>query len=46
MKFRYDKHVANHRSYRCEPPHPFEEIEANIKTLEGEIVSLLREVVS
>ncbi len=34
----------NRHFYRYEPPRPLEEIEADIKTLEGEIVALLREV--
>ncbi len=34
----------NRHFYRYEPPRPLEEIEADIKTLEGEILSLLKEV--
>ncbi len=34
----------NRHFYRYEPPRPLEEIEANIKTLEGEILALLKEV--
>jgi type I restriction enzyme M protein len=34
----------NRHFYRYEPPRPLEEIEADIKTLEGEILSLLNEV--
>jgi len=32
--------------YRYEPPRPLEEIEADIKTLEGEILALLKEVMA
>jgi type I restriction enzyme M protein len=34
----------NRHFYLYEPPRPLEEIEADIKTLEGEIIDLLREV--
>jgi len=34
----------NRHFYRYEPPRPLEEIEADIKTLEGEILALLKEV--
>jgi type I restriction enzyme M protein len=34
----------NRHFYVYEPPRPLEEIEADIKTLEGEILTLLREV--
>lgn len=34
----------NRHFYRYEPPRPLEEIEADIKTLESEIISLLKEV--
>lgn len=34
----------NRHFYRYEPPRPLEEIEAEIKTLEGEILALLKEV--
>jgi type I restriction enzyme M protein len=34
----------NRHFYRYEPPRPLEEIEADIKALEGEIMTLLREV--
>jgi len=34
----------NRHFYRYEPPRPLEEIEADIKTLEGEILTLLKEV--
>ena len=34
----------NRHFYRYEPPRPLEEIESDIKTLEGEILSLLKEV--
>jgi type I restriction enzyme M protein len=34
----------NRHFYRYEPPRPLEEIEADIKTLESEILALLREV--
>jgi type I restriction enzyme M protein len=34
----------NRHFYRYEPPRPLEEIEIEIKTLEGEILSLLKEV--
>ena len=34
----------NRHFYRYEPPRPLEEIEADIKTLEGEILGLLKEV--
>jgi type I restriction enzyme M protein len=34
----------NRHFYRYEPPRPLEEIEADIKMLEGEIVALLKEV--
>jgi type I restriction enzyme M protein len=34
----------NRRFYRYEPPRPLEEIEADIKALEGEILSLLSEI--
>lgn len=34
----------NRHFYRYEPPRPLEEIEADIKTLEGEIIALLGEV--
>jgi len=36
----------NRHFYRYEPPRPLEEIEAEIKTLEGEILTLLKEVVA
>ena len=36
----------NRHFYRYEPPRPLEEIEADIKQLEGEIVSLLKDVTS
>jgi type I restriction enzyme M protein len=34
----------NRHFYRYEPPRPLEEIEADIKTLEGDILALLKEV--
>ena len=34
----------NRHFYRYEPPRPLEEIEADIKALEGEIMAMLREV--
>jgi type I restriction enzyme M protein len=34
----------NRHFYRYEPPRPLEEIEADIKTLESEIMALLKEV--
>ena len=34
----------NRHFYRYEPPRPLEAIETDIKTLEGEILSLLKEV--
>jgi type I restriction enzyme M protein len=34
----------NRHFYRYEPPRPLEQIEADIKTLEGEILALLKEV--
>jgi type I restriction enzyme M protein len=34
----------NRHFYRYEPPRPLDEIEADIKTLEGEILALLKEV--
>jgi type I restriction enzyme M protein len=34
----------NRHFYRYEPPRPLEEIESDIKTLEGEILALLKEV--
>ncbi len=34
----------NRHFYRYEPPRPLEEIEADIKKLEGEILSLLSEI--
>ena len=34
----------NRQFYRYEPPRPLDEIEADIRTLEGEIVSLLAEI--
>ena len=34
----------NRHFYRYEPPRPLEVIEADIKTLEGEILALLKEV--
>jgi type I restriction enzyme M protein len=34
----------NRHFYRYEPPRPLEAIEADIKTLEGEILALLAEV--
>ncbi len=34
----------NRHFYRYEPPRPLEEIESDIKTLESEILSLLKEV--
>jgi type I restriction enzyme M protein len=34
----------NRHFYRYEPPRPLEEIEADIRTLEGEILALLKEV--
>jgi type I restriction enzyme M protein len=34
----------NRHFYRYEPPRPLEDIEADIKTLESEILTLLKEV--
>jgi type I restriction enzyme M protein len=34
----------NRQFYRYEPPRPLEEVEADIRKLEGEIVSLLGEI--
>ncbi len=34
----------NRHFYRYEPPRPLDQIEAGIRTLEGEIVALLKEV--
>ena len=34
----------NRHFYRYEPPRPLEAIRADIKTLEGEIVAMLKEV--
>jgi len=34
----------NRHFYRYEPPRPLEEIEADIKTLESEILALLKEI--
>jgi len=34
----------NRHFYRYEPPRPLEQIETDIKTLEGEILSLLKDV--
>jgi type I restriction enzyme M protein len=42
-KIGYDIPLNRH-FYRYEPPRPLEEIEADIKTLEGEILALLKEV--
>ena len=36
--------LLNRHFYRYEPPRPLEAIETDIKTLEGEILSLLKEV--
>ena len=43
MKIGYEIPVTRH-FYVYEPPRPLPEIEADIKKLEGEILSLLREI--
>lgn len=42
-KIGYDIPLNRH-FYRYEPPRPLEEIESDIKTLESEILALLKEV--